>query len=859
MRRAHIPALQRLERRAPGGSSVEVRVVSACTRDVTAGRKRLGGWGEQLQWYTGIDELLSDSSVDVVDLAAPIPLQLDLVRAALLAGKHVISEKPICGESAARAEEVLRLLETAERPLAWCVLENWACKPGVRAVRDLLEEGALGQPLDYRFELVRTVPPLDRCAWRQPGAYDGYWLTDVVVHVVRALRIWFGEPCAVSRVSMHGDGERGTAWLAHCGHDDERSDSPPLPVGPSHAEAAAAGRVVGELSWHFVEQQSGRPGAEPPSQLARVRVRGSTGALTWDADAQTIVLERPPAEPRTVRVQGDGWVSGGVREALADAMLAVARAAGQLSRGRAAEAHHTSARDALCDLRVVQAILAAARAQSAVRVEASPLCPVRLPAVPNATGTRVMHAALTCMPLSARDVAAALRGHTGTVAVVGTEHSWTCWGQAEVSLRLETRRLEYVRPAPRAGATDATADGEPITRVRVGAGTLLSTLLRWLAARGLTLAAPPMLLEQTVGGAIAFGSHGSSLRHGTLSNSVTGVCVVTPAAAAAVAPASDARCEQGASWLTGTPAGTGAADEQLAAWRAGCGMLGVVVAVELEVVPAHALSRCQHRLPMLTDDAAEQLVACARSHEHAWAHWRLGEAEAVLTCLARTAPGECSACGGEPAVPQSGRNWFARAHSARGHDGADAGATFALPAGDDEAVARETGAEGVRSSPADGRQDTCGAGLAGGEAAWVSSEYAFPLHRLGQVMGAVHAELGAPHAGQLLEIKLVAAAAHRPALLAVNGGGQDVACFNVWWRTAAPMAQALLGFERLMQRLGGIPHLGKAHHAVAGAPDNLPCMALSPSERLRRFEAVRHVCDPAQRCRRTPMAVTMLS
>lgn len=62
--------------------------------------------------------------------------------------------------------------------------------------------------------------------------------------------------------------------------------------------------------------------------------------------------------------------------------------------------------------------------------------------------------------------------------------------------------------------------------VRVQAGCTLRVLNSALLARGLSLASLPMLLDQTVGGAVATGSHGSSLKHGTLSDYVLKMKVI---------------------------------------------------------------------------------------------------------------------------------------------------------------------------------------------------------------------------------------------------------------------------------------------------------------------------------------------
>src|SRR5512134_770304 len=56
--------------------------------------------------YSSLDELLADPKIDVVHLATPNHLHHPHAKAALLAGKHVVCEKPLSITSAQSAELV---------------------------------------------------------------------------------------------------------------------------------------------------------------------------------------------------------------------------------------------------------------------------------------------------------------------------------------------------------------------------------------------------------------------------------------------------------------------------------------------------------------------------------------------------------------------------------------------------------------------------------------------------------------------------------------------------------------------------------------------------------------------------------
>jgi len=86
-------------------------------------------------------ELLA-AGVDAVVLATPIETHHPLAREALLAGKHVLVEKPLAA-GVAEAEELVRLAEAAGRTLM--VGHTFLYNPAVRELRRLVEAGELGR------------------------------------------------------------------------------------------------------------------------------------------------------------------------------------------------------------------------------------------------------------------------------------------------------------------------------------------------------------------------------------------------------------------------------------------------------------------------------------------------------------------------------------------------------------------------------------------------------------------------------------------------------------------------------------------------------------------------------------------
>jgi predicted dehydrogenase len=85
---------------------------------------------------------LLDADVDAVVLATPIHTHFALAREALLAGKHVLVEKPLA-TSVAEAAELVRLARERDRTLM--VGHTFLYNPAVRELRRIVESGELGR------------------------------------------------------------------------------------------------------------------------------------------------------------------------------------------------------------------------------------------------------------------------------------------------------------------------------------------------------------------------------------------------------------------------------------------------------------------------------------------------------------------------------------------------------------------------------------------------------------------------------------------------------------------------------------------------------------------------------------------
>jgi len=143
--------------------------------------------------YSSVDDLLADSAIDAVYICTTNEWHEPQALAAIAAGKHVLCEKPLAvsldgaRRMVAAAAEAGVVLGTNHH------LRNAATH---RAMRELIETGAIGRPLAARvFHAVFLPPHLQ--GWRidRPDAGGGVVL-DITVHDADTLRFVLGDEVA---------------------------------------------------------------------------------------------------------------------------------------------------------------------------------------------------------------------------------------------------------------------------------------------------------------------------------------------------------------------------------------------------------------------------------------------------------------------------------------------------------------------------------------------------------------------------------------------------------------------------------------------------------------------------------------
>ncbi len=144
-------------------------------------------WGISPRIYTDYDQVLADSGIDAVELLTPTHMHPDQSIAALAAGKHVSTQKPI-GPTVADADRVAAA--AAGSAAMFRVTENFLYYPPLVRAKELIDSGAIGEMSSMRMrtftggDLAASEMTIteDALEWRRvpadnPGGltYDSGW------------------------------------------------------------------------------------------------------------------------------------------------------------------------------------------------------------------------------------------------------------------------------------------------------------------------------------------------------------------------------------------------------------------------------------------------------------------------------------------------------------------------------------------------------------------------------------------------------------------------------------------------------------------------------------------------------------
>ncbi len=177
----------------------DVDLVGLCEQDAV----RAGEMAAEYPGFETYDDpiaMIEAVRPDIVDITAPPPTHLDLIRALAPHVRHIICQKPFCG-GLEGAREAIAVANAQGCHLA--VHENVRYQPWYREAKRLMEAGAIGQPYQITFRLrPGDGQGPDAYLERQPyfQTMPRFLMHETAIHWIDTFRYLMGE---VRDVSAH--------------------------------------------------------------------------------------------------------------------------------------------------------------------------------------------------------------------------------------------------------------------------------------------------------------------------------------------------------------------------------------------------------------------------------------------------------------------------------------------------------------------------------------------------------------------------------------------------------------------------------------------------------------------------------
>jgi scyllo-inositol 2-dehydrogenase (NADP+) len=142
-----------------------------------------------------VEEALGDAAVQLIVVGTPNETHFELAKQALLAGKHVVIDKPFATTSA-EAKELKELAE--KKGLVLAPFHNRRWDGDFRTVRKLLEEDAVGRLVTYESHFDRFRPLPRENTWKEGANAANGLLMDLGPHLVDQALALFGAPSGIT-------------------------------------------------------------------------------------------------------------------------------------------------------------------------------------------------------------------------------------------------------------------------------------------------------------------------------------------------------------------------------------------------------------------------------------------------------------------------------------------------------------------------------------------------------------------------------------------------------------------------------------------------------------------------------------
>ena len=191
----------------------KAEIAGICTRNPARAAELCEQYGIG-RVYVNEDEMISDPLVDVIDICTPNIAHYETLKKAIVAGKHIYCEKPLC----VTAEQAFEIAELAREAGVICaVVFNTRFLLPVMRAKELIEAGRIGRPISFKASFLHSssIDPNKPAGWKQnKDICGGGVLFDLGSHAIDMIYHLCGRFTEVSGMSQIAfETRRGTDGL----------------------------------------------------------------------------------------------------------------------------------------------------------------------------------------------------------------------------------------------------------------------------------------------------------------------------------------------------------------------------------------------------------------------------------------------------------------------------------------------------------------------------------------------------------------------------------------------------------------------------------------------------------------------
>ena len=232
---SHFPALL---------ASPDVEFTAVCTTRPESAEEARQAFGAKLAFHD-FREMAASPDIDAVAVVVRVPSHYEPTRAAIEAGKHVLTEWPL-GRTTAEAEELMEL--AGAKGVQTAVGLQSRVSPALMYVKDLIDTGYVGEVMTCTVTTFRDGPVNRQSGgtWQRDPAMGANTLTIATGHVIDALRFVAGD---FKRVACMVTNQVGQWYETDTQQYVDVTSPDNVRVSGELARGAAAAVHVGAVPW----------------------------------------------------------------------------------------------------------------------------------------------------------------------------------------------------------------------------------------------------------------------------------------------------------------------------------------------------------------------------------------------------------------------------------------------------------------------------------------------------------------------------------------------------------------------------------------------------------------------------------